>query len=71
MVFHELVEVELVGTEVIWKDFEIGHAFEFGLVGYLLANEVGEVVDDTGVGEFTSGKFVEENVGHWLMGGKL
>jgi hypothetical protein len=64
MVFHELVEVELVGTEVIRKDFEIGHAIEFGLVGDLLANEVGEVVDDAGVGKFTSGKFVEENVGH-------
>jgi hypothetical protein len=29
------------------------------------------VVDDAGVGKFTSGKFVEENVGHWLMRGKL
>ena len=64
MVFHELVEVELVGTKVIRKDFEIGHAIEFGLVGDLLANEVGEVVDDAGVGQFTSGKFVKENVGH-------
>ncbi len=64
MVFHELVEVELVGTKVIRKDFEIGHAIEFGLVGDLLANEVGEMVDDAGVGQFTSGKFVEEDVGH-------
>ncbi len=64
MVFHELVEVELMGTEVIRKDFEIGHALEFGLVGDLLADEVREMVDDTGVGQFACGKFVEKNVGH-------
>ncbi len=64
MVFHELVEVELMGTEVIREDFEIGHALEFGLVGNLLADEVREVVDNTRVGQFACSKFVEEDVGH-------
>jgi hypothetical protein len=64
MVFHELVEVELVGTEVIREDFEIGHALKFGLVGDLLADEIREVVNDARVGQFACSKFVKEDVGH-------
>lgn len=55
MILHELIEVELMGTKVVREEFKVGHAFEFWLVGDLLADEVGEMVDDTWVGELASG----------------
>lgn len=52
IVLHEFLKVELVGSEVVGEDFEVGHAFELGLVSYLFADEGAKVVNNARGGEF-------------------
>lgn len=67
MIFHELVEVELVGTEVVWENLKIGHAPQLGLVGNLLADEGAEVFDDAWAGEWAGGQLLKKDVGHVVI----